>query len=308
MPTSASKPTALAEAPDENDAAWLLDQVWQRMNERNEHFVGVFVGREGSGKSLTAIKVAEMVDPRFAADENIFFKLDNFLEVLASEEYTAGDVFVLDEAGVQLGNRTWQDRAQVLANQALQLIRDHNVGLIFTLPRLSELDKQARGRLQLMFEITAKNEGQYVKVRPKMLDPDRTGTTGKVYKKYPRREDTGGGITGTRKVTTIKLRPPSDDSTGQYQARKSAFQSEQYEAAIAELRDEESEDTGPETPQEVAAAVQENEGVDTHIKEYNGGTQVVLDWRSIANRYDMGETSAKRTKRMLMDEVDEDVM
>jgi len=247
MATSASKPTPLAEAPDENDAAWLLDQVWQRMNERNEHFVGVFVGREGSGKSLTAIKVAEMVDPRFDPDENIFFQLDNFLEVLANEEYTAGDVFVLDEAGVQLGNRTWQDRAQVLANQALQLIRDHNVGLIFTLPRLSELDKQARGRLQLMFEITAKNEGQYVKVRPKMLDPDRTGTTGK-------------------------------------------------------------EDTGPETPQEVAAAVQENEGVDTHIKEYNGGTQVVLDWRSIANRYDMGETTAKRTKQILMDEVDEDVM
>jgi hypothetical protein len=305
---STPKPEPLAEAAESNDAAWLLDQVWTRMNERNEHFVGVFVGREGSGKSLTAIKVAEMVDPRFNPDENIFFKLDNFLEVLAEDEYTAGDMYVLDEAGVQLGNRTWQDRAQVLANQALQLIRDHNVGLIFTLPRLSELDKQARGRLQLMFEITAKNDGQYVKVRPKMLDPDRTGKTGKVYRKYPRREDKRGGVTGTRKVAAIQFRPPSDDAIGHYQQRKSAFQSKQYEAAIAELRDGEPEDTGPETPQEVAVAVQRDEGVDAHIKEYNGGTQVVLDWRSIANTYEMGETSAKRAKQILMDEVDTDVM
>jgi|APHM01.1.fsa_nt_gi hypothetical protein len=106
--SSKQKPQPLADAPPDNDAAWLLDGVWSRMNERNEHFVGVFVGREGSGKSLTAIKTAELLDPDFQAEENVFFKLDNFLEILAEERYNAGDVFVLDEAGVQLGNRTWQ--------------------------------------------------------------------------------------------------------------------------------------------------------------------------------------------------------
>jgi len=307
---ASARPTPLADAPDTNDAAWLLNRIWDRMNIRNEHFVGVFVGREGSGKSLTAIKVAETLDPRFSADENIFFKLDNFLEVLANEEYTAGDVFVLDEAGVQLGNRTWQDRAQVLANQALQLIRDHNVGLIFTLPRLSELDKQARGRLQLMFEIVRKNPDQHVVVQPKRLEPDRSGTTGKVYKKYPRREGspTTTGIGAKRKVTRIKLTPPSDGVTGTYQQRKSEFQTERYEEAIDELRDVDEESDKPESPTEVAEAIKSDEGVEAHIEEYNNGTQVVLDWRSIANAYQMGETSAKRAKQMLMDEVDDDVM
>jgi len=230
--------------------------------------------------------------------------------VLAEERYSAGDVFVLDEAGVQLGNRTWQDRAQVLANQALQLIRDHNVGLIFTLPRLSELDKQARGRLQLMFEIVRKNPDQHVMVQPKRLEPDRSGTTGKVYKKYPRREGsvTATGIGAKRKVTRIKLTPPSDAVTGTYQQRKSAFQTERYEEAIDELRDEEDADAQPESPEEVAEAIRSDEGVEAHIQEYNNGTQVVLDWRSIANKYDVGERKAKRAKRLLMDEVDEDVI
>jgi len=64
----------------------------------------------------------------------------------------------------------------------------------------------------------------------------------------------------------------------------------------------------PESPPEVAEAIRSDEGVEAHIEEYNNGTQVVLDWRSIANEYEMGETSAKRAKQMLMDEVDDDVM
>jgi len=306
--SSKQKPQRLADAPPDNDAAWLLNGVWSRMNERNEHFVGVFVGREGSGKSLTAIKTAELLDPDFQAETNVFFELDNFLEVLAEERYDPGDVFVLDEAGVQLGNRTWQDRAQVLANQALQLIRDHNVGLIFTLPRLSELDKQARGRLQIMFEIVRKNPDQWVKARPKLLDPDRTGTTGKTYKKYPKRDDHARGVAGQREVKTVQFTPPSETAIAGYQEMKDEFQSNQYERAIAKLRGNDTEDSGPEEPQEVADAILGNDGVREYIKEYNGGTQVVLDWRTIANEYDIGEGRAKRVKKLLMDEVDIDVM
>jgi hypothetical protein len=295
------RPTPLATASDENDAAWLLNLIWDRMNERNEHFVGVFVGREGSGKSLTAIKVAEMLDPRFEADENIFFKLDNFLEVLAEEEYTPGDVYVLDEAGVQLGNRTWQDRAQVLANQALQLIRDHNVGLIFTLPRLSELDKQARGRLQLMFEIIGKNPDQHVTVQPKRLEPDRSGTTGKVYKKYPKREAAmaATGIGAQRKVTRIKLTPPDGDIIGTYQRRKSVFQDERYEEAIAELRGENTDEDNVNEPQAIADNIQENGGAEQYLKEINNGAQVVLDWRRIKSEYEVGAPRAKEVKSIL---------
>jgi hypothetical protein len=303
------RPTPLAGASDENDAAWLLNRIWDRMNKRNEHFVGVFVGREGSGKSLTAIKVAKMLDPRFSAADNIFFKLDNFLEVLAEEEYTAGDVFVLDEAGVQLGNRTWQDRSQVLANQALQLIRDHNVGLIFTLPRLSELDKQARGRLQLMFEIMGKNEGQHVTVRPKLLDPDRTGMTGKVYKKYPTRDSAvaATGIGTQQKVTRIQLTPPDDSTIGEYQRRKSVFQDERYNEAIATLRGEDGDD-GELEPDDVAQEIMDGGLVDKYVKDINGGAQRAFDWRAVGAEWDIGTRRAKQVKSIVTRERDLDVV
>lgn len=307
--SSKPKPQHLVDAStSENDAAWLLDGIWERMNERNEHFVGVFVGREGSGKSLTAIKTAEVLDPDFDAEENVFFKLDNFLEVLAEGTYEAGDVYVLDEAGVQLGNRTWQDRAQVLANQALQLIRDHNVGLIFTLPRLSELDKQARGRVQLMFEIVAKNPDQYVKIRPKLIEPDRTGTTGKNYQKYPRREAQQQGISGVRKVKTIRMTPPTEQVLSGYQAMKNDFQNERYSEAIAKLRGEDADEDGTDDPQEIADSILDEERVQEFVREYNDGTQVVIDWKTIANEYSLGEGRAKRVKRALIDEVEFDAM
>jgi len=205
-----------------NDAVWLFNQIWQRINQRNEHFVAALVGREGSGKSWTAAKIAECIDPDFDADK-ILFKLDNFLEVLAEKEYESGDVYVLDEAGVSLGNRTWQDRAQVLGNQALQLIRDHNIGLIFTLPRLSELDKQARGRLQLTFEIVSKKEGEFVTAKPKRVDPDRSGQTGEIYLKWPRRVRNRGGVVSKDKIKRIQIAPPSDDVIDGYQAKKDEF-------------------------------------------------------------------------------------
>jgi len=50
----------------------IIRPVWQRLNQKNEHWMHVIVGREGSGKSHTAIKICELIDPDFDAS-NVFF-------------------------------------------------------------------------------------------------------------------------------------------------------------------------------------------------------------------------------------------
>jgi len=94
----------------------IIRPVWQRLNQKNEHWMHVIVGREGSGKSHTAIKICELIDPDFDAS-NVFFDPADLLRYLRDGEYERGQMLILDEAGASMGKRTWHDSGQVKLNQ-----------------------------------------------------------------------------------------------------------------------------------------------------------------------------------------------
>lgn len=288
--------------PNDGHVPWLLRRIWDRIHRDNEHFMGVIVGREGSGKSYTAIKIAHEVDPSFSA-ERVIFDVASLLEELKSGRHEPGNFYVLDEAGVQLGRRTWAERGQVLANQALQLIRNHNLGLIFTLPRLSELDSQAVGRLQAFLELTDKEDGEYVTGKWKFLDPDRADTTGKVYRYFPRRRTEGQLL----RVTSVAFRPPPADLVEPYEERKSEFQQQFYEETIGELRDEEDGDDGDDGPdlQELAASVVDDE-LEAYVDEHSQNGRRYVDKSLLRVDHDLSKTEAQTVKSLIEREVDLD--
>jgi ABC-type dipeptide/oligopeptide/nickel transport system ATPase component len=269
----------------------LMGRKWRRLNTDNEHWMCVIVGEEGMGKSYSAIKIGETIDPNFS-DENIFFHPADLLEKLQDGDYQAGDVWVLDEAGAGVGNRTWQDSGQKKLNQALQLVRSHNVGFIFTLPRLTELDKQARGRLQTAIEIKQKNDGEFVRGKWWRSEVDRMG--------FSRGNDTWWSeptING-KKIRSVKITPPSDEVIEPYEEVKQEFQEEFYEETISELR---GVDADEDDDEEMGAVEIANEILSDDPQEYvhdiNGGTQQVLDADLIANDYGLGRNVAGRVKK-----------
>lgn len=297
---TASPPEKL-QKPNDKHVPWLLRRIWERVNRRNEHFMGVIVGQEGSGKSHTAIKICNHVDPSFNADR-IIFDVTDLLEELTEERHDPGNFYLLDEAGVQFGKRTWQDRAQVLANQALQLIRDHNLGLVFTLPRLSELDSQTQGRIQAAYEITQKKNNEYVEGKWKFFDPSRMDDNGKIYKKYPRRP-----MNGERKrIRKFRFKPPKTDIINQYENRKRKFQKEVYQETIDKMRDDEEEKEKEKTIKELAEEIKNNEGVDAYVKENHG--QRYIDRDLIEVEYEIGSRRSKKLKKILAQDVDGEVM
>lgn len=297
---TASPPEKL-QKPNDKHVPWLLRRIWERVNRRNEHFMGVIVGQEGSGKSHTAIKICNHVDPSFNADR-IIFDVTDLLEELTEERHDPGNFYLLDEAGVQFGKRTWQDRAQVLANQALQLIRDHNLGLVFTLPRLSELDSQTQGRIQAAYEITQKKNNEYVEGKWKFFDPSRMNDNGKIYKKYPRRP-----MNGERKrIRKFRFKPPETDIINQYENRKRKFQKEVYQETIDKMRDDEEEKEKEKTIKELAEEIKNNEGVDAYVKENHG--QRYIDRDLIEVEYEIGSRRSKKLKKILAQDVDGEVM
>lgn len=290
MSTYAQPPAKLQNPRNETLA--LLRQKWERLNTNNEHWMCVLVGEEGSGKSWTAMTIGELIDPTFSAD-NVFFHPADVLERLRDEEYDSGDVWVLDEAGVGMGKRSWQDSGQKKLNQALQLIRSHNVGFIFTLPRLGELDSQTKGRLQNAMEVVKKKDGEYIQGPWWSSEVDRMdmgSSSNDVWWSKPT-------ING-KELGAVAIGPPSQEIVEPYEEKKEEFQEEFYDETIDELReDSDGEDDEQMDPQEVATEIIETDSVDQFVTEINGGTQQVLDADLIGMEYGLGQGGAKRAKK-----------
>jgi ABC-type oligopeptide transport system ATPase subunit len=275
----------------------LKKHIWDRCNIENKHAMAAIVGREGSGKSWTALKIAELVDPDFHAGR-VMFDPANFLERLQSDETGPGSVVVLDEAGVGVGNRTWYEKDQILLNQTLQVVRDENMAAIFTLPRLTELDSQTRGRLTAFMEMTDLDPGDHAKLKFKTVDPSRDEQD-KLYKKYPRMRIDGR----ERRITRIALTPPSKPLRERYEERKAEFKEELYQEAISALRGEDDEDT-EQSPSEITNEIKES-GVDDYVAVHGGNGTRYISWELIREEYDLSRDDAKTVKKLL--EADDEV-
>lgn len=283
---------------DNLTAEVLRKSLWKPANRGNNWRVFVIVGREGSGKSHTAISILEKVDPSFNADR-IHWRPDDFLESIKNipKADRQGKAIMLDEAGVGMGVRTWYNSDQIMLNKVMQTARDDNMIVGMTLPRFGELDSQFRGRVHARLEMKELHHGEFARFKWKYLFPTRDERN-KTYTYNPKKK------LGSRKmkVTSLAVGPPTEALVKEYEAQKEAFKEKLYEEALEEYQDnggnnrrsatdigDEILDTGPEQ------YVQENPGGD------------YLDKKLIAADYDIGQEKAATVKAYVLRESDLDV-
>jgi len=277
------------------EAQVLRSEVWNRINRGNQHYMAALVGPEGSGKSWTSLKIAELIDPTFDADRVMFDPHEFMTQLTAWKDAgeTRGKMIVVDEAGVGIGSRSWYDKDQIQLNKVLQVIRSENMGMLFTLPRLSELDSQTRGRLRAMIKMDDMKPGKYADVNYLRWFPARDERS-KVYRKYPIVSDGGK----TKKVRRLRFGPPSPELVEAYEARKDAFQTKLYEDTTDQIGD------GDESisEKEIAQSI-----LDGDISEYvktHTSTGEYIDHDLIQIDYDITKASAKRIKKAIEREWD----
>lgn len=285
-------PESLQNLPAEAYTARIIKQkVWRRANVKNKHFMGVVVGREGTGKSHTALKMASGVDPTFTADR-VFFKPERLLETVQSNQLGTGHAVVIDEAGVGLGSRTWYDKDQIMLNQALQTIRDDNMVVLFTLPRLSELDSQTEGRLHAYIEMQdVYPDDGYATARWLNVSPSRDGS-GQIYKKYVRLRAHGK----KKRIEQVRFTPPDSDLVTNYEERKETFKDELFEEILEDAEAEaDSEDADPEAiAQEIA-----DESIAEYISEDGKTGRPYINKDLIRAGYEISHSDARAVKSML---------
>jgi len=107
----------------------------------NQHFVLLIVGRPGSGKSYTALRIAELIDENFTLN-NVAYTPAEFIKLV--RELSEGSVVIFDEAGVGVYSRDWQNKINRAFAKLVQILRYKRLGIIFTTPHAMFLDKAVR--------------------------------------------------------------------------------------------------------------------------------------------------------------------
>ena len=288
---AATPPPSLRNHGGSPSARVLRRYIWKRMNVENEHFMGVIVGREGSGKSHTALSICQKVDPTFSADR-VFFDPAELVKAFRDDDLGAGSMVMLDEAGVGLGNRSWYEKEQVLLNQTLQTVRDENMGVLYTLPRLSELDSQTIGRLHALLSMKEKYpEEGWASVSWKNIEVTRERESNKVYKKYPRMRVDGY----KKRITEIGVTKPRERLAEAYERRKETFKSELYDEVI-DAHDDSDDDGGTDLQTLASEIAQDIDGV----VSTNGSTKErYINKDLIRVEHDLSHSDARAVKSML---------
>jgi len=296
--TDPTPPDPLRQIDPHNYSARIVRQkMWRRMNVDNQHFMGAVVGREGTGKSHSALTLARTVDPEFTA-EDVFFDPQELLEAFDSDAYSAGNMIVLDEAGVGLGNRSWYEKEQILLNQTLQTVRDDNMGVLFTLPRLEELDSQTIGRLHAFIEMLDVNPAEgWASAKWKNINLTRDGR-GKTYKKYTRLR-----VDGVKKrITRFAVSAPPEDLVDAYEDRKEAFKEQLYEDAIAAY-DEGDKDSEELEPDDVVETVIEEDRVDEFVSHHGQTGRAYVDKDLLADEFGLSVRKSNVAKKKIENSV-----
>ena len=108
--------------------------------DQNRNWQCLVCGPPGTGKTYTGIRIAEMLDPKFAADKIAFTTLDliDLLEVCGKREF-----IIYDEAE-EFSARRSQGTANVELSKIISMMRFTQINVIYCLPHMDMIDINAR--------------------------------------------------------------------------------------------------------------------------------------------------------------------
>lgn len=106
----------------------------------NRNWVALLCGPTGTGKSYTALRLAELLDPEFNVHRCVF-STKEFLEVFHTCH--PGDFIIFDE-GEEFNARRGMKESNVQMGIIMAMLRFTQVNVIFTLPTIHMIDINAR--------------------------------------------------------------------------------------------------------------------------------------------------------------------
>ena len=259
---------------------WSVHRVKRRNNSTNMRFTG----DTGSGKSWSALSVAEDCAKLLGYElqrENIFFSITDIIKKVSKDDPKAGTVFFLDEQQIGASSKDHNSVKGEAYTAFMSTVRSKRYIFISTLPFADMTIKKVRRLFHLEIETQGINySNKTVRTKPRMLDHSKTKD--KVYRKmllivY---KDYKTGITRTKKLNTWDIGKPSQRIIEIYELMKQEFQKALYKHLANKLDKYEHRDDEDETPNAAASSVVEDTLTDYQksiLKHMRAGVKMQKD-------------------------------
>jgi hypothetical protein len=286
----------------------LRKSVWPRMHVKNRNWVAVIVGETGSGKSLAALRLGEVLDPNFDLN-NVHFNVEGV--IARAERYEPpGTIDILDEAGIAVGNRTWWEKSNQALNELLQTWREQNRGLILTVPDWDKIDTAIRDRIHHQMTMVSVNHHRNLSTAEfQIVKTDHGGKydgndTERVHPAYEigNRE---------RYFQEIKFRLPTEELKYRYERAKTGT----LQALMGDTREELADEAdssnqtgdgrGGRSAQDIADEIIAS-GIEPYVGDNYG--QQYIDRDQIQIDHNIGGPKSRKVKKLILSEVDIDAI
>ena len=267
----------------------LIQYIKDRVENKNKNFVMLFVGATGSGKSYSALRLAEMLDSTFDINR-VNFKAKDFMNTINSlverseqGEEIKGKVIMWDEFGVEHNAREFMTISNRVINYFFQTSRHLNLIVIMTVPLLSFIDSSTRKLSHGVAEMQGINSrDKTATVKVKMLQTNVM--TGKEYPKYMRYKKNGKSLVSKK----LKFHLPSKELCEAYEKKKKEFTTQLNKEIMNKLLKSEEKDNKANKPlspmQEKVTELLKNNGVDKVAEILNCNIGTVYEHKKNAER------------------------
>ncbi len=199
---------------------------------RNKNFIACITGPTGSGKSYSALKEGEILDPNFSID-NVVFSPEQFMDIIngKTKKLKRGSVIVYDEAQVTMAALDFQTLASKLINSCLQTFRFMGFILIMTSPHFKFLNASCRKLFHSRIEtVSIDVKEKTCKLKPFLLQTNQE--SGDIYHKYLRVWVRGKGVAPLK---SLKVSLPSKKLIKDYEVKRQQFSIELNESIARDL-------------------------------------------------------------------------
>ncbi len=202
----------------ESEYSW-INYIKKRIK-NNKNFICILSGPTGSGKSWSALAIAEMLNKDFTV-ERVVFRGKELMRLVNSENLKkkTGVVIVFDEAGIDLSSRNWQSVTNRMLNFLIQTFRHRNFVLLFTAPYGDFLDLATRKLFHAEFQTVGINKAKKtVTLKPKLQQYN--SAKGKWYTPFLKAVKPEIGMVKVKRWAVPK---PSKELIEEYEKKKQKF-------------------------------------------------------------------------------------
>ena len=199
----------------------VYNEVWR--NDSNATFI--VIGKPGSGKSVSVIKMAFDLDPTFSL-ERVCYNINDFLKLLdegdSNGKLHPGNVIIFDEIVTDQGaeSRSAMSKTNKLMNYITASFRAKRLVVFYCLPSLNQLDKNIRDiNVTGVFEVLQKDmktRKNFCRFQWSQYDAKSQN----VYRIYPRLVSETGLIF---KIDGVWVGIPSREIIKEYKKKKTEY-------------------------------------------------------------------------------------